>query len=340
MAGKLTLLIFAGLTHLVQGQVTRIAFGSCSRQNSEEQLWEEISQLKPQLWIWGGDNIYGDSHDMKVLKSKYDQQKNRASYRKLLATCPVTGTWDDHDYGVNDGGKFYSGKQESKKLALEFLGIPPTHPVNTHEGLYYSYTLGKAPQDVLILNLDTRWFRDTIYKEFYFDSAANRRRYRYLPNETGDILGEAQWRWLEEEIRQSKAALIIINSSIQVISEEHDFEKWSNFPQARQRLFNVIQKYPSKRVLIISGDRHIAEISRIELPALPYPLYDITSSGLTHTWTEAWNERNRHRVGDLVMQKNFGMLEIFWSKNPSVQITIYGKNNVVYLKQQFELPLR
>lgn len=330
-------LIFFCYLHL-PAQVTRIAFGSCSRQSSEEQLWEEIVRLKPDLWIWGGDNIYGDTHDMDVMRKKYEQQKNRPSYQQLLKTCPVTGTWDDHDYGINDGGKYYSRKNESKELALAFLDIPATHPVRKRDGLYYSFTLGKAPRDILILNLDTRWFRDTIYKAFYFDSIANRRRYRYLPNDSGDMLGETQWKWLEDEIKKSKAALIIINSSIQVIAEEHDFEKWANLPRARQRLFNLIQKYADKRILIISGDRHIAEISKIELPGLPYPLYDITSSGLTHTWTEAWNERNRHRVGELIMQKNFGLLEVVWDRpSPLIRIKIYGKDNAVYLQREFRL---
>jgi len=336
------ILAFCIINHLVSAQpVTRIAFGSCSRQSSEEQLWNEVALLKPDLWIWGGDNIYGDTHDMQVMKTKYDRQKNRPSYQRLLATCPVTGTWDDHDYGINDGGRYYSRKQESKELALEFLNIPARHPVREHEGLYYSYVLGKAPRDILILNLDTRWFRDTVYKEFYFDSTANRKRYRFLVNETGDILGEAQWQWLTNELKNNKAALVIINSSIQVISEEHDFEKWSNFPAARQRLFRLLQQFPDKRVLIISGDRHIAEISKIELPGLPYPLYDITSSGLTHTWSEAWNEANRHRVDKLVMEKNFGLLEILWAKSaPRIRASIRGKDNVVFLTHEFRLSLK
>ncbi len=315
--------------------VARIAFGSCSRQSNEDQLWNAVIQLKPDLWVWGGDNIYADTHDMQVMKAKYDQQKNRASYQQLLQTCPVTGTWDDHDYGINDGGKYYSKKAESKVLALEFLGIHANHPVRQREGLYYSYPVSKPPHNVLILNLDTRWFRDTLYKEFYFDSAANRKKYRYLPNPEGDLLGEAQWAWLEAEIKQSKAALIILNSSIQVVAEDHDFEKWSNFPQARKRLFTLLQKHPDKRVLVISGDRHIGEISKIDVPGLPYPLYDITSSGLTHTWSEALNESNRYRVGELVIKKNFGLLEITRSgKQLVVNVTIRGSDGQVFAAHQ------
>jgi len=48
--------------------LTTIAFGSCSHEYDEDQLWDEISLNKPQLWIWLGDNIYGDSFYMNVLK--------------------------------------------------------------------------------------------------------------------------------------------------------------------------------------------------------------------------------------------------------------------------------
>jgi alkaline phosphatase D len=320
-------------------QVLRIAFGSCSRQSSEEQMWDEVTRLKPHLWIWGGDNIYGDTHDMHILEAKYRQQKSRPAYQQLLQTCPITGTWDDHDYGINDGGKYFSRKRESKALALAFLDIPPDHPVRNRDGLYYSYTLGRAPHHVLVLNLDTRWFRDTLYKALYYDTTAGRNAYRYLPNPDGDILGEAQWAWLEDELKQTQTGLIIINSSIQVIAEDHPFEKWANFPRARQRLFALLQKYSQRRVLFISGDRHIAEISAISLPGLPYQLYDITSSGLTHTWNEARNEPNRHRIGNLVVEKNFGLLEVSWRDNkPTILVSIRGYNNQQYLQHEVRFP--
>jgi alkaline phosphatase D len=333
------IIFFAFQAQLLFAQpILKIAFGSCSHQNSPEQLWNEVVILTPDLWVWGGDNIYADTHDMQVMKAKYNQQKNHPGYQKLLATCPVTGTWDDHDFGINDGGRFYTKKQESKALMLEFLGFSTDNAIRKHEGVYNSRIISKSNLKIQLINLDTRWFRDTIYKEYYFDSAANRRRYRFLQNETGDILGEAQWTWLEQELKTSTAQLIIINSSIQVISSEHDFEKWSNFPKARQRLIDLLKKYPSKKVLIISGDRHIAEISKMEIPGLPYPLYDITSSGLTHTWSEAGNERNRYRVGELIMKKNFALLEITQrSGRTELNVTIRGKDNETFLEQRITL---
>src|SRR5688572_17679026 len=85
-----------------QKALQTIAFGSCSHEDDSTQLWDDIAARKPDLWIWMGDNIYGDTHDMSLLKKKYDIQKARPDYQRLLKTCPVIGTWDDHDYGIND----------------------------------------------------------------------------------------------------------------------------------------------------------------------------------------------------------------------------------------------
>ena len=151
------------------------------------------------------------------------------------------------------------------------------------------------------------------------------------------MMGEAQWAWFENEIRNSDADIHIIGSSIQFIPTEHGFEKWENFPAARKRMLDLLAKHNPKKPLVISGDRHIAEISRLDVPGLPAPLFDFTSSGLTHTWnTKTWkdmpiSEKNQYRVGNLIIEKNFGMILIDWSeKEPIIRLEIRGKNNAVW----------
>lgn len=322
------------LANLASAQNTfRIAFGSCSRQANPDQLWEEVVSTHPDLWIWSGDNVYADTRDLQQLAKDYEEQKSRPSYQTLLNTCAVTGTWDDHDYGTNDGGKYFSVKKESKKLAANFLGFADDNDVWRHEGIYNTTTLKKGKASVQIINLDTRYFRDTVYKEFTIDSISKKKISFYRTNPEGDILGEPQWVWLEQELKNSSANLVIINSSIQLISQDHRFEKWGNFPKALQRFYDLLALYPSKKILVISGDRHIAELSRREFPDLPYPLYDFTCSGLTHTWSEVWEEHNRYRVGKLIIEKNFGLLDIaIKKKSVSVTFSVMGKDNIVYQK--------
>ena len=45
-------------------ELTTIAFGSCSRQSLPQLMWPFVLDQSPDLWIWTGDNIYGDSEDM------------------------------------------------------------------------------------------------------------------------------------------------------------------------------------------------------------------------------------------------------------------------------------
>ena len=312
------------------GEIDKIAFGSCNNQDRKQDMWKYICKNKPDLWIWLGDNIYGDSEDMKVLRAKYQQQKSAPGYQLLQSICPVIGIWDDHDYGKNDGDKTYPKRASSKLLMLEFLDVPPDAEVRKREGAYQSYTLGKPGRQVKFILLDERYFRDELVKDTLTSQ-------RYFANRTGDILGEVQWAWLEKELAESEAELNIIGSGIQIIPEQHDYEKWANFPVARKRFFDLLVKTQAKNTLILSGDRHIAEVSRIDLQGLGYTLYEVTSSGLTHTWSRKGEEPNRWRSGDLIIKKNFGILDIDWSASePKVRVEIRGEDNKVYLEQQID----
>jgi alkaline phosphatase D len=315
----LAILIF-GFRHVPEKTISRITFGSCSRQGMEQPLWKFVAESKPDLWIWLGDNIYGDSEDMNVLKEKYNLQKSHPDYQNLLKTCPVIGIWDDHDYGKNDAGKEFPKKVESQKLMLDFLDEPANSPRRRQKGAYYSYEYGSGNQMIKIILLDGRYFRDSLTKQGK----------NYVPNETGDMLGEDQWKWLKKELKTSKAPLNIIGCGIQFIPEQHPYEKWANFPKARKRLFDLIAKTKVPGVILLSGDRHIAEISKYESPAISYPIYEVTSSGLTHASTNNTSEVNKYRVGKLVNTLNFGQIDIDWNKKPlQVKVSIKGLNNEV-----------
>ena len=139
-----------------------------------------------------------------------------------------------------------------------------------------------------------------------------------------------QWGWLEKELAQSDAALNILCSSVQVISGDHGYDTWGNFPKERRRLLGMIDRVNPKNLVILSGDRHMAELSRMKLPNMSYQLYDFTSSGLTHVRSTE-QESNKFRVGDLIVQRNFGLLQIDWSSgSPVVSMQIRGKGNTLY----------
>ncbi|MGB5027758.1 MAG: hypothetical protein WBO38_04595, partial [Chitinophagaceae bacterium] len=101
------------------------------------------------------------------------------------------------------------------------------------------------------------------------------------------------------------------------------YEAWANFPLEQKRMLELIKSTKANGVLFLSGDVHYAEISRLETDGL-YPIYDITSSGITSTWSFA--TPNKNRIEGPVMDNHFGLLTIEWEKDPVIRMEIIDKN--------------
>ncbi len=307
-----------------------ITFGSCNKQDKPQPLWEDILAHKPDLFLFLGDNIYGDTQDMDLLEQKYVLQKQQPDYITLQEQTNIVGVWDDHDYGKNDAGKEYPMKEESQDLLLDFFDVSEDSPLRERKGTYSSSLVNWNGKKIKILLLDARYHRDELQKEDR----------QYVKNKLGTILGEEQWGWLSKELSDQSIDLYLIASGIQFIAEDHPFEKWANFPNERKRLFDLIADKKPKGVLMLSGDRHIAEISQQKWKGLKYPLVDVTSSGLTHTWggATAPEEYNQHRVGKLIAQLNYGVLEISLKKAGELSISaqVRGDDQAIYLAEEIE----
>lgn len=298
-----------------------IAFGSCNRQDLPQPLWGSIVDNNPDLFIWGGDNVYADTADMQKLENDYNIQKANAGYQKLLASTEILATWDDHDYGQNDGGTNWEFKNESQQKFLDFLDVPVNDPRREREGVYHSklYTTPKGSVNVIVL--DTRYFRSDL-------TMSKTPGKRYEPDPEGTILGEAQWAWLEKELKNSSADFNILVSSIQILAAEHGFETWGNFPLEVVKLEDLIVSSGAQNVVILTGDRHISEFSRKNVEGLKYELVDFTSSGLTHTYTGFTGEPNQYRTGEVVSDLSFGLLFIDFNTR-SIRMQMRGEENIL-----------
>lgn len=298
----------------------RIAFGSCNHQDLPQPLWKDILSEDPHFWIWLGDNIYGDTEDMAVMRELYARNKAQPDYAQLRQRAEVHGTWDDHDYGVNDGGREYPMKAASKRELARFLDLPDSHEIFTREGVYHHVDRVVAGGFRLrLIFLDTRSFRDPlvrIRKEGQPFAV-------YRPNANGTLLGDAQWRWLKPLLDAEAFDFCIIASSIQLLAAEHAFEKWANFPNERQRLIDWINASCPGKAIVISGDRHHSELSRLELES-GAQLIDATSSGLNRPGGLG-HEPNVLRVGVFNGEINYGLLTLNPRRNlGTVEIKLEG----------------
>lgn len=317
------------------GLVSRICFGSCGNQNKPMPILAKVIARKPDLFCYLGDNIYGDSRNLAVLRAKYMKLAEKPEFQALRSAMPLIATWDDHDYGENDAGKEYILREDSKKLFLEFFHEPEGTERRRHAGIYTSYTFTADGHTVRIIVLDTRSFRDPLAKNPFLGGEKGwKNDYHPDPNPAKTILGADQWKWLAGELKQP-ADVRIIASSIQFGHEYNGYESWTNLPLEQKKFVDLIRSTKAGGVVFISGDVHWGELSKYT-PADMYPLYDVTSSGLTETWPSI--EPSKYRVGDAVRENNFGLIEIDWKPaDPVITLELNDVQGMTRVKKEVKL---
>jgi alkaline phosphatase D len=305
--------------------LNRIAFGSCIDQNKPQPIWNAINTSKPNLFIFGGDNVYASDQPwhLEKLQAAYAQLALNAGFEQLRSTTPFQVIWDDHDYGLNDGGADFPHKLTSKDEFMKFWNLDVADPRRSREGLYHIATYGSAGQQVQIILLDCRSFRSTL-KPTDVRNAPGKERYLPDTDSIKTMLGAAQWQWLEQQLRQP-ADLRFIVSGVQVVVEGHGWECWGNFPAEQAKLYNLIRSTQAKGVVFLSGDRHIGGIYKQQtaISSNAYPIYELTSSGITHAWTTA-KEAGPNRLGELVTQNHFAQIDIDWAAQ-NVSLSLLGE---------------
>ena len=316
--------------------VSRIAFGSCGHQDHDQPVLDAVVAKKPDLFIYLGDNIYGDTKDMNVLKAKYAKLGAKKEFQNLRANVPTLSVWDDHDYGWNDAGKEYEFKGRSKDIFMEFWNVSANSARREHAGIYGSHFFTDEERTVQIILLDTRTFRDPLKRNPRELPAESPYKNGYQPDPSPEktLLGKLQWRWLADELK-NPADLRIICSSIQFGHEYNGHESWTNLPLQQQKMVQTIRDAKAEGVIFISGDVHWGEISKREFDDV-YPLYDVTASGLTMDWHNT--EPNNFRVGEVWPKNHFGMIEVDWSaEDPAVLLKIIDVGGEVKVKYGIKL---
>jgi alkaline phosphatase D len=106
-----------------------VAFGSCNYINEEEldrpgkgygseyQIFESIHSKKPNIMIWGGDNIYlreADWDSKTGIYHRYTHSRSIKEIQPLLANTQHFAIWDDHDFGPNDSDRSFYFKYETQ----------------------------------------------------------------------------------------------------------------------------------------------------------------------------------------------------------------------------------
>ena len=305
MLSRALLLLF--ITCSLHSQETyKIALGSCLHQDHPAPIWDAVKDNNIDSFFFLGDNIYGDVPSGLPWKLKRSYDKQKKVLPSWLMSKQIHVIWDDHDYGKNDGGGSYRFKEYAQDLYIDFWGIPDNDPRANREGIYYQQLQNINGLRVLFVGLDTRYFRSNIKEK---DDV-------YLPNlePEATFLGDKQWEWLKDTLKQEHD-LLILASSIQVLATEHRFEKWSNIPSERNKLLTLLESLDS-RVIVVSGDRHRAGLYQYN------DITEITASSLNRpTYSE---ETDSLLLGKTYTENNFGLISI---EKDLVEISVINVDN-------------
>ncbi|MDZ4406021.1 alkaline phosphatase D family protein [Prosthecobacter sp.] len=286
-----------------------IVFGSCL-DTHDHPLLDRALTLPRDLFIFMGDNIYADKGGVPMMREKYALLKQSRFFQSLRSQGRILATWDDHDFGENDGGAGYPFKREAQQEFHNWLDEAADSPRRKQAGVYDAQIIGPAGRRVQIILLDTRYFRSPL-KKVPKEQAMIGGACVATDDTSTTMLGAAQWQWLEQMLKQP-AELRLIVSSIQFAPELHGGECWANLPHEQQRMLDILKRTKAAGVVFLSGDRHWCEFSKIDGPT-GYPLYDFTSSSMTQKHPRGSPTPNKNRfIPKTYHLPNVGHLRIDW----------------------------
>lgn len=294
---------------------SRLLFASCNSQHHEQVLWKNILSRNGSAFVWGGDAVYADSYVKQatpsIVEELYEEQLRHEEYNEFVKSgLPIFGILDDHDFGTNNGDQtFPHAKDNGIAFACGFLQDTTTMCERARKGLgvygvkVMDFTRPKGNQlltdEEAALDLDVvpqappiRALGDQTVAIFLLDIRTNKTPYtQKWGAEEGDFLGETQWKWFEEALQRSTAAVNIIVEGIQVhAGRQGPVETWSRYPSAQNRFYQAVLGSNVRAPIVISGDVHHAQLLRRDCQTSssttdpPRMLLEVTTSGMTHSW--------------------------------------------------------
>lgn len=282
-----------------------VALGSCNYINeavydrpgpgygSEYEIFTSINAQTPDLMVWLGDNTYlreADWYTRTGIMHRYTHTRSVPELQPLLARTHHYATWDDHDYGPNNGDRSWLHKALATETFNLFWGNL-TSGLPGHGGI-------------------TSMFRYSDVDFFLLDNRSFRTPNDQVRDDNKTVLGKHQLEWLIENLIFSNATFKMVCIGGQVLNTHTNFETYINLaPEERAYLLRRISEENINNVIFLDGDRHHTEFSQLELPNGKF-VYDLTVSSLTAGTGRERKEQNDNRVeGTLVVQHNFGLLE-------------------------------
>ncbi len=242
--------------------LTRLAFGSCAREDAgSARVWDRIGVEEADAVVLLGDTPYIDSIDRSVQRRRHREFLAVPALQRLLRSRSLYATWDDHDFGRNDTDGNLAGKEESRRVFLDYRALPSAG--DGQRGVYSRFRRG--PIEVFLL--DARTFAGTEASEF--DPARS------------TLLGRAQWAWLRDHLVRSDAPFKVLASGMiwNKATRPGKPDHWMSYPHEREALFRFLGDNRIDGVVLVGGDIHRTRVLKHRVAEQAgYPLYELITS--------------------------------------------------------------
>ncbi|NUM58644.1 MAG: hypothetical protein HUU56_08435 [Bdellovibrionaceae bacterium] len=294
-------------------------------------MWEQLASKNVDFIILNGDVVYVDGFDFVARQSatgkdiwqRYIDSMERIPLYHWYHLKPIFATWDDHDFGTNDGDETFSAKKDSQALfrALFWGKEVP----NTYE---------MAPMGV---SSHAKIFGQNFY---FMDDRFERRPNKGFDQDPYGHWGKTQHQWLLQKAQKNPEPSWIINGDQFFSFKKLDYKEamQMNHPAEFETLLNELKTF-SQPFVLLSGDVHFTEITQIPFQSLNYNTYEITSSSMHSHHRQGWD--NPHRLeGTFVNEFNFVLLEVTKSEAPQqleVNASSWGLKNEAYFQKQLKI---
>jgi hypothetical protein len=209
-------------------------------------VFDAVGNQKPAVFLHMGDFHYLDiiPADRNRRLEGYAAVHASSTQRKLYRQVPIAYMWDDHDFlGSDSDGVAETPAQAAaiKDARLAYQTAIPHYPLALGAGdvpIAQAFSLGRV--------------------RFVLTDARSAR----LPGKT--ILGDAQKKWLKDEVRASKEKhrLFVWISSVPWTGKaDPKADTWAGFPDERTEIADFFKAEGlAGRVCILSGDAHMLAI--------------------------------------------------------------------------------
>ena len=292
-------------TSPVPGAATQvsIAFGSgADDDEGSRAVWDRIASSNVDAMILLGDTPYIDSTILDVQRRRHREFSSVTEFQNLVRSTPFWGTWDDHDFGANDSDGMLPGKENSLKAFIEYR--PNKYFGDGKEGVYTNFRYG--PVEIFLL--DARWWSWT--EPSFADSTKK------------TLLGNSQWHWLKEALRNSDATFkLIACGMIWDDKENHEKDDWGTYLYERDELFSYIGEENISGVALIGGDIHVSRVLKYKTEEQTgYPLYQFITSPIHGRTISSLNVPHPDLIRDAVHPHTFMKITIDTRVDPATLI--------------------